>query len=144
MAKNLRKLALLQKDSLKEMEKHDVITDLSISPQGEYSYHNHFNLVDQLNIEGIDVKWISFSKYRVKIIYRGESQPSVFIESPKVKNECNHVYSNGAICLYHPNEFTWEPNMRIGKHIVPMLYIWIYYYEFWDKYGLWPGLEYPH
>lgn len=144
MAKNIRKLVLLQKDSLRGMEKHKVISGLSISQEGENLYHIFLNLVDQATIDGIDVEWISFSKYRVKIIYRGESRPSVFFETPKVKNECNHVYSNGAICLYHQSEFTWDQNMRIGKHIVPMLYIWIYYYEFWDKYGLWPGLEYPH
>jgi hypothetical protein len=81
--------------------------------------------------------------YRVRIEYELEQQPAVYvIDPPLMKRGADatpHLYSSGALCLFHPGRAEWRPNMPIATTIVPWASLWLLHYENWQASGIWEG-----
>lgn len=84
--------------------------------------------------------------YDVRVIYRLDSQPSIFMVNPSLKTfagqkEIPHLYSQEKeeICLYRPRYKEWTPNQHIAKTIVPWIYSWLFYFEEWLVSEKWKG-----
>lgn len=83
--------------------------------------------------------------YTVSIVYRGQESPIIKVISPKLVENAKHVYrNNGALCLYHPKDFTWNGERLIAKEIVSWTAAWIYFYEAWLQKSVWYGPEAEH
>jgi hypothetical protein len=86
-----------------------------------------------------------FPVYTISIEYRGPLTPLVRVLSPTLVENCPHFYKKeGALCLYHPKDFSWSTNTMISKYIVSWTASWIYFYEVWLQEGIWYGPEASH
>ena len=81
--------------------------------------------------------------YRVKIIYRNGIAPKAFILSPELKKN-KHLYSDGSLCLFYPEEQRWKTRWLIAKIFVPWICEYLYFYECWLETGKWFADEAPH
>ncbi len=100
---------------------------------------------------GNGLKWIGelqstncSKKYKIEIIYRGKKTPKVFILAPKLESNAPHTFSDGSLCLCHPNDNSWKQNDLISCTIIPWVAEWIYFYEVWKDTGIWFGREASH
>ena len=82
--------------------------------------------------------------YTVSITYRGEIRPSVKIISPPIVEGAKHVYPDGTLCLYHPEDYQWRREKLVAIDIVPWIASWIYFYEVWLQTNIWYGPEASH
>jgi hypothetical protein len=84
------------------------------------------------------------AEYELKIEYEEGFAPRVFITKPEIKPENKiHMYSDGSLCLYYPNDFTWRDNMNIADYFIPWAIEWIYCYEYYLLTGEWKHEEAP-
>lgn len=84
-------------------------------------------------------------EYVVKIIYNGTCKnPTVYVISPQLDKDTPHIYSDGCLCLYHPNNFKWDCRKFIANEIVQWTTAWLYFYECWLDTGVWYGPEVQH
>jgi hypothetical protein len=86
--------------------------------------------------------------YTVRVAYavaqRGCS-PRVVVLCPALDETAPHRFSDGTLCLYHPNDVTrWMPDRFIADTIVPWTAEWLLFYELWVDTGAWWGPEVPH
>jgi len=83
------------------------------------------------------------SNYKVKIVYH-PYQPKVFILEPQVLDFSPHRYKDQSLCLYHPNDNSFDGMQLISDTIIPWTSEWLYFYEVWLNEGVWWGAEAPH
>lgn len=83
--------------------------------------------------------------YKIKIIYKYNKHPRVYVLSPNILTRAPHRYSDKSLCLYYPkdNNYNHKSSM-ICDTIIPWTAEWLYYYELWLKTGVWWGPEAPH
>ncbi|SCW86842.1 hypothetical protein [Mucilaginibacter sp. NFR10] len=83
--------------------------------------------------------------YDVRLDYIVGKRPQVYVMTPlrlaKGKTKLPHVYDTEKqrLCLYYPDGHEWNSSMPLAKTIVPWIYEWLYYYEFWLSSGDWLG-----
>lgn len=81
--------------------------------------------------------------YRVRIEYELGQQPTVYVVAPQLAmrgtDPIPHLYSSGALCLFHPKRAEWRPHLPIATTIVPWASLWLLHYENWHVSGLWEG-----
>ena len=85
--------------------------------------------------------------YRIRIDYKANQRPEVFVVSPKpllrYKDTQNleHVYSTKEqkLCLYHPTFDKWNFSMPLVRTIIPWTAEWLMSYEIWVVTGGWEG-----
>lgn len=81
--------------------------------------------------------------YRVRIEYRLGQQPAVYVVDPPLAkrgaDRVPHLYSSGALCLFHPKRAEWRPHMPIATTVVPWASLWLLHYENWHASGNWEG-----
>jgi len=83
--------------------------------------------------------------YTVKIIYRGDRNPQIYILNPVPVQGAPHIYPDTeSLCLYHPKNFKWHGSKLIADDIMRWTAGWIYFYEYWLQSGKWIGPEEPH
>lgn len=85
-------------------------------------------------------------RYRVRIEYRQDAKPHVFVEDPDLValaegRALPHVYSERPVrlCLYLPDAGEWRADMRIDLTIVPWTALWLFYFEEWLSSDEWKG-----
>ncbi len=84
------------------------------------------------------------AEYELKIEYEEGFAPHVFITKPEIRPESKiHMYPDGSLCLYYPNDFTWKDNMNIADYFIPWAIEWIYCYEYYLLTGEWSHEEAP-
>jgi hypothetical protein len=84
-------------------------------------------------------------EYLVEITYKLYSIPNVFVFKPKIRPDAPHIYKqSGTLCLYYPEDGSWNGRMLLGKTIFLWTAEWLYYYELWLATGEWFGPEVPH
>lgn len=81
--------------------------------------------------------------YTVRIQYDPYS-PKVYILKPEVLNNAPHRYGDKSLCLYHPNDKSYKPDLLIADTLVPWTSEWLYFYNIWLEEGVWWGKEAPH
>jgi hypothetical protein len=82
--------------------------------------------------------------YRVRIEYRADEPPRVYVLSPKLEpreegGRLPHVYPGDRLCLYLPGAGEWTPDMSLAHTIVPWISEWLFFYETWRVLGVWLG-----
>lgn len=82
-------------------------------------------------------------KYKVKIVHHPYN-PRVFVIEPRVFKHAPHRYSDDSLCLYHPNDKSFDGQSLISDTIIPWTSEWLFFYEGWLKDGVWWGKEAPH
>ncbi|GIN23390.1 hypothetical protein [Siminovitchia fordii] len=103
-----------------------------------------------LRREGKNWVWLGFLKptdksirYKVKIVYH-PYQPKVFVLEPEVLDFAPHRYGDKSLCLYFPNDKSFDGQKLISDTIIPWTSEWLYFYEVWLEEGVWWGPEAPH
>lgn len=83
--------------------------------------------------------------YTVKIEYVAGHSPNVWVISPKIpfSNDI-HLYRDGSLCLYYPEETPWNHTDNLHEKIVPWTAEWLVYYELYLLTGIWHGKSAPH
>jgi len=86
-------------------------------------------------------------KYLIKIVYRPEHHPDVYVIEPKplplaketVKLE--HVYDTKKqhLCIYYRRVNEWDETKYIADKIIPWTSEWLLHYEYWVATGIWHG-----
>ena len=83
--------------------------------------------------------------YTVKIIYRGDSNPRVYILNPIPIACAPHIYPDtGSLCLYHSKNYKWNGSKLVADDIMGWTSGWVYFYEYWLQTGNWIGPEERH
>jgi hypothetical protein len=83
--------------------------------------------------------------YTLRVIYRGDDSPQIFILEPVPLPDAPHIYGNtGSLCLYHKNNYSWNERRLIATEIMGWTAGWIYFYEYWLQTGDWVGPEVSH
>ena len=77
--------------------------------------------------------------------YAAETQdPIVHVLSPIPGQDAPHRYADGRLCLYYPPDGTWSEARSVARTIVPLVALWLYCYELWQRTGKWYAPEAPH
>lgn len=104
----------------------------------------------QLIREKEAIYWIGFLQptsrslqYKVKVVYH-PYQPKVFILEPEIISFVPHRYQDNSLCLYHPNDKSYDGTTLIADTIIPWTSEWLFFYEAWIEEGVWWGKEAPH
>lgn len=83
--------------------------------------------------------------YRIRISYRLGGVPKVRILDPSITpSAAIHMYSNGSLCLYYPEEDPWKISDNLHEKIIPWTAEWLVFYELYKICGKWLGPEAPH
>jgi hypothetical protein len=83
--------------------------------------------------------------YTVRVVYRGDASPQVFVLNPKPVAKAPHIYRDSrSLCLYHKKNFYWHEARLISDEIMGWTVGWIYFYEYWLQTGEWVGPAVPH
>ena len=95
--------------------------------------------------EGI-VKPTEISRqYKIKICYKLEGKPSIYLLHPKFTEHSDqrppHIYDyeEQKLCLYYPQYREWTKQMLISDTIIPWAIEWLLHYEVWLCTGEWQG-----
>ena len=109
-------------------------------PQFQTSYNTH----SSMKVRGELQPTQRSEKYLFELKYNLVKNPIVKIIKPVlVKNEKNeeipHLYSDGSLCLFHPNFSEFNKKDSISEKIIPWISLWLYYYEMWHLTGCWLG-----
>lgn len=82
-------------------------------------------------------------EYLIKIEYRLQGPPKVWVMSPQLKSYKNkpipHMYGQDTLCLFYPKIREWKRSMWIYKTTIPWTSLWLIYYEIWLVTGEWLG-----
>lgn len=83
--------------------------------------------------------------YTLKIIYKGNLRPQVFILNPLPDPMAPHIFSDSkSLCLYHQKDYKWNKTKLIATDIMGWVAGWIYFYEYWLQSEDWIGPEVSH
>lgn len=78
-------------------------------------------------------------RYQVRITYNLRTIPKVFVTSASLDRACRHLYPDGSLCLYWPEEWHWTRDESIAATLLPWAADWLYFYELWLDTGKWLG-----
>jgi hypothetical protein len=99
----------------------------------------------QLECYGVLQPTEESEEYIVLIEYDGEKSPSVYVIKPILQLDIDaHMYSDGSLCLYYPDEDPWRHKKNIADTIIPWTAEWLVYYELYQITGKWLGPYVPH
>lgn len=94
--------------------------------------------------------WLGYLKpttisdeYTIKIVY-DPYIPKVYVLEPDILKFAPHRYNDHSLCLYHPNDKSFNGEKLIADTIIPWTSEWLYFYEVWLEEGVWWGREAPH
>ena len=100
-----------------------------------------------LNCQIKDGKLLCFGKcqptemsivYHYRIEWEPGKNPKVFTFNPEIKYDDNiHMYSDGSLCLYYPNDFSFNIKSHLHETIVPWIHEWYLFYELYLIKGVW-------
>ena len=129
---------------LREIEKNNIIKNFSFERRYNSSYTFHFSLTEiSMNYEEYQLER-NFSSYRIRIECSNIESPKVFIDNPTIWINTPHINGDRSLCLFKVTNFQWFDSNSIAKDIVPLIYMWVYFYEKWQITGVWLGKEAIH
>jgi len=131
----------IQIKGLKEIE---LIENLTYSRKYNSAYSFNFNFKKTVIGAGDLKRVFDFSKYLIKIEYSTKEEPKVFILDPAIKENAKHLFSDKSLCLYKKNKYKWQNSSSIATEIIPLIIMWVYYYELWLITNVWYGREASH
>lgn len=110
-------------------------------PQFKHRYESNGNVI----FKGILHVKPELPEYLIKVVYRQNASPQIFVVEPKPIADAPHIYNNtGSLCLYHPSDYKWDARKLIANDIMGWTAGWIYFYEYWLQSGDWIGPAASH
>ncbi len=98
-----------------------------------------------LKCEGLITPSIGCATYRIQISYAQAGIPEVRIKDPQITPSATiHMYRNGRLCLYNPEETPWKSSDNLHEKSIPWAAEWLVFYELYLLCGKWLGPEAPH
>jgi hypothetical protein len=82
--------------------------------------------------------------YIVSIKYRCLERPKVYVLHPTLHSNAPHTYADGSLCLYFPDDKSWDDQKFLANTILPWAAEWLYFYELWLATGQWYRPEVLH
>jgi hypothetical protein len=84
--------------------------------------------------------------YTIRIKIHESLHPEVFVISPKLHPKTPHRYrgEGNPLCLYKQKDNAWRTEFFITWTVIPLIHMWLFFYEEWKKYRVWLGPEAPH
>ncbi len=83
--------------------------------------------------------------YSIEIDYPMGGIPHVTIKDPSIIAKARtHVYKEGCLCLYDPQQTPWRGTNNLHETIIPWIAEWIVFYELYLIEGKWLGPEASH
>jgi hypothetical protein len=82
--------------------------------------------------------------YLVSITYQRYERPKVYVLHPILQTNAPHTYADGSLCLYYPDDNSWDDQKFVAQTILPWAAEWLYFYELWLATGKWFGSEVVH
>lgn len=79
------------------------------------------------------------SVYDVEVCYKLKDVPKVRVLRPILRPNAPHLYADGTLCLFWPQEWLWRSDRIIAETIIPWTALWLAYYELWLDTGQWLG-----
>lgn len=99
----------------------------------------------RLSCEGFITPSDDCSTYKVSISYKQNGVPRVRIREPRIEPSSDiHMYGDGSLCLFQPEETPWKVSNNIHDKIIPWTAEWLVFYELFLICGKWLGPEAPH
>jgi hypothetical protein len=86
----------------------------------------------------------SSPNYFIEVIYQYPRSPKVKVLSHQFSRDCPHLYSDNSLCLFYPQDRSWNKNLYISDTILPWTIEWLTLYELWEITGYWAGPEAAH
>jgi hypothetical protein len=83
-------------------------------------------------------------QYLIKISYQEYTAPKVEVISPAIHPDGKHIYPDGSLCLYFPEDHPWRGANLLARTLVAWAAEWLYCYEVLRATGEWIGEEAPH
>ncbi len=70
----------------------------------------------------------------------------MYVVEPQIKQSIDiHIYPQGHLCLYHPDETPWKDTHHISDTILPWAAEWLVFYELYQiNGGIWLGKSIHH
>jgi len=87
---------------------------------------------------------IQSPEYLIKISYQEYTALKVEVISPAIHPNGKHIYPDGSLCLYFPQDHPWRGVNLLARTLVAWAAEWLYCYEVWRATGEWVGEEAPH
>lgn len=86
-------------------------------------------------------------KYLIRVVYKLENHPNVFVLDPNLLvlpngvNKLMHVYNSEKqhLCIYYKKAKEWDKTQFIADTIIPWTSEWLFHYEIWVSTGVWHG-----
>jgi hypothetical protein len=82
--------------------------------------------------------------YIVSITYRPYKRPKVSVIRPSLHPDAPHTYSDRTLCLYYPDDKSWDDQKFLAQTILLWTMEWLYFYELWLATGKWYRPEVLH
>lgn len=86
--------------------------------------------------------------FQLEVLYLAKRDPRVYVVTPQIDRRSYpqhpHLYADGAICSYHPDDGSWVWGRDDISRMVDMTVGWLVEHLCWREFGVWPGEEYPH
>lgn len=82
--------------------------------------------------------------YKIKISYQPYAAPKVEVVSPALHPNSKHVFPDGSLCLYYPQDHHARGANLLAPKLIVWTAEWLYCYEIWRATGEWIGEEAPH
>ncbi len=81
--------------------------------------------------------------YTLQVKYMIGHCPEPRVISPALQQrgarECPHRYSDGSLCLFHPERYEFTASKFLSETIIPWASEWLFFYEIWLATGEWLG-----
>lgn len=65
--------------------------------------------------------------------------PAITAWQNRATGELQHQYNDGSLCLFHPNDRSFERNTTAAALVI-ITAAWFFAYETWQETGEWPGI----
>ena len=83
--------------------------------------------------------------YMLRLDYTVWGTPRMYVVSPEIIPTAQiHIYREGNLCLFYPEETPWTHTLHISDTIVPWTAEWLVYYELFKITGKWLGKSALH
>lgn len=86
-------------------------------------------------------------RYEYRVNYTPGWAPKVYVISPQIKYSTEiHMYSDGRLCLYYPDDYSWTSSSHLFETIIPWTHEWFLFYELYTLTGDWkhPFVDHKH
>jgi hypothetical protein len=112
----------------------------------KYLLNKHFDFLEVKILTGNILKCVGYSRpsefsvtYKYEVRFIVGQVPKVYVVDPIIEyNPEIHMYSaDNSLCLYYPQDFSWQASSNLYNTIIPWTHEWLLFYELFQITGKW-------